>query len=134
METVLSKIKEKSKRFRIKEVYGDCLQAVGVKSYNSLAIIDGFTTPKIGDIVHCAPPGVNISSYLKQIKDIKDGVYIVGTAYLDSSRDYTFEAGEIYGVVIETYGKISGYREYVRPTHLRKKRLKGANNEQRETD
>ncbi len=29
---------------------------------------------------------------------------------------------EIYGVVIETYGKIFGFREYVRPTHLRKKK------------
>lgn len=58
----------------------------------------------------------------KASKRIEGDSVIVGTAYLDSSRDFEFEAGEIMGVVVETYGKFpNNYREYVRPTHLRKK-------------
>ena len=114
------------KRFVMKQIYGDCLEKLGVRNEGGgIAIIDKNATPKVGDLVHCAKHGANISSYIKQVKRIEGDTYIVGTAYYDESKDFEFEAGEIYGVVLETYGKMFGYREYVRPTHLRKKTKKG---------
>ena len=114
------------KRFVMKQIYGNCLEKLGVRNEGGgFAIIDHNATPKVGDIVHCAKEGVNISSCLKQVKRIEGDSIIVGTAYYDETKDFEFEAGEIYGVVLETYGKLWGYREYIRPTHLRKKKTKG---------
>lgn len=117
------------KKFRLVSIHGNCLEKLGVHNEGGgYAIIDCNATPKIGDIVHCCKPNANISSYLKQLKRIEGDTYIVGTAYYDESKNIEWEAGEILGVVLETYGRLWGYREYVRPTHLRKK-SKGANNE-----
>ena len=114
------------KRFVMRHIHGDCLEKLGVRNEGGgIAIIDHNAIPKVGDLVHCAKPGANISSYIKQVKRIEGDTYIVGTAYYDESKDFEFEAGEIYGVVLETYGKMFGYREYVRPSHLRKKTKKG---------
>ena len=123
--TILCTAKNPKKRFVAERIHGNCLEKLGIRNEGGgIAIIDCNAIPKIGDVVHCAPPGVNISSYLKQVKRIEGDTYIVGTAYIDEKKDYEFEAGEIYGVVIETYGAIWKCREYVRPTHLRKKKLK----------
>ena len=113
------------KRFCLEKIYGDCLERVGIKNRGGgYAIIDRNATPKVGDIVHCLKHFQNIGGYLKQVKRIEGDSIIVGTAYADTSKDYEFEAGEILGVVIETYGGYPGFREYVRPTHLRKKERK----------
>lgn len=122
--------KNQKKRFHIRQIYGNCLEKVGVRNVGGgYAIIDHNAKAKVGDLVHCLRGIDNISGYIKQVKRIEGDTYIVGTAYLDESKDFEFEASEILGVVIETYGKAFGFREYVRPTHLRKKTKKGADNE-----
>ena len=110
------------KRFCLEKIYGDCLERVGIENRGGgYAIIDRNATPKVGDIVHCLKHFQNVGGYLKQVKRIEGDSIIVGTAYADTSKDYEFEAGEILGVVIETFGRYPNFREYVRPTHLRKK-------------
>lgn len=104
------------KRYRIKMIYGDCLERIGIKNLGGggYAIVDKNIVPEVGDIVHCMKPHQNVGGYLKQVKRIEGGTITVGTAYLDETRDYEFEAGEIIGVVVETYGAFPHYREYVR--------------------
>lgn len=114
--------KRKERRFRIRQIYGNCLEKVGIKNIGGgYAIIDSCAIPKVGDIVHCLRDNANVSSYIKQVKRIEGDSYIVGTAYFDESKDFEFEASDIIGVVLETYSKNLGFREYIRPTHLRKK-------------
>ena len=121
--TYVPRKESKEKRFCLEKIYGDCLERAGVRNRGGggFAIIDRNATPKVGDIVHCLKHFQNVGGYLKQVKRIEGDSIIVGTAYTDTSKDYEFEAGEILGVVIETYGRYPGFREYVRPTHLRKK-------------
>ncbi len=127
--TIICSKNPPKKRFAIHPIHGNCLEKLGVKNNGGgYAIIDHNATVKVGDIVHCGKVTGQIGGYIKQVKEINGDSIIVGTAYLDESKDFQFEAAEIYGVVIETYGKISGFREYVRPTHLRKKKLKGETN------
>ena len=125
--TILRYEKDKKKRFKIESIYGDCLEKLGViNKCGGYAIIDRCRKPKVGDLVHCRRERGTLNSYIKQVKRIEGDNYIVGTAYLDESKDYEFEAAEIIGVVIETYGRFpKNYREYVRPTRLRKKAKEG---------
>lgn len=121
--TIICSKKPPKKRFSICGIYGNCLEKLGVKNEGGgYAIIDHNATVKIGDIVHCSKISGQIGGYLKQVKEINGDSIIVGTAYFDESKDFQFEAAEIWGVVIETYGKIFSFRDYVRPTHLRKKK------------
>lgn len=107
------------KRFVLRQIHGNCLEKLGVKNVGGgYAIIDQNIKPEVGDLVHCLLNGANVGSYIKQVKEIKGDTVIVGTAYLDESKDFTAEADEILGVVLETYGKTWGYREYVRPPRL----------------
>jgi hypothetical protein len=69
---------------------------------------------KVGDFVHCNKIAGSISSYIKQVKEINGDSVIVGTAYLDSSKDFTFEAAEILGVVTEVYDAMWKDRVYKR--------------------
>lgn len=125
--TIIHYEKDKKKRFCLESIYGDCLEKLGIKNKGGgHAIVDRCGKPKVGDIVHCTRVVGTLNSYLKQVKEINGDSIIVGTAYVDETRDFSFEAAEIYGVVIETYSKFpNNYREYVRPTHLRKKTKKG---------
>lgn len=117
------------KRFSLKPIYGNCLEKLGVKNEGGgFAIIDANATVRVGDLVHCSKVLGQIGGYIKQVKEINGDSVIVGTAYFDETKDFTFEAAEIFGTVIETYGKLSHWREYVRPTHSRKKEKKGNNN------
>lgn len=124
--THLSLGKEKRKRFCLERIHGNCLERVGIKNGGGggYAIIDRCAIPKVGDIVHCLKHFQNIGGYIKQVKRIEGNSIIVGTAYIDESKDFEFEAGEILGVVIETYGQYPSFREYIRPTHLRKKKAR----------
>ena len=127
--TIICSKNPPKKRFALHTIHGNCLEKLGVKNNGGgYAIIDHNATVKVGDIVHCGKVTGQIGGYIKQVKEINGDSIIVGTAYFDESKDFQFEAAEIYGVVIETYGKVSGFREYVRPTHLRKKKLKGETN------
>lgn len=121
--TYVPRKESKEKRFCLEKICGDCLERAGVRNRGGggFAIIDRNATPKVGDIVHCLKHFQNVGGYLKQVKRIEGDSIIVGTAYADTSKDYEFEAGEILGVVIETFGRYPNFREYVRPTHLRKK-------------
>lgn len=132
--TIFMSKRPPKQRFQLRQIYGNCLEKLGVRNIGGgYAIIDRNIRPKVGDIVHCAKGMANISSYLKQVKRIEGDSVIVGTAYYDETKDYEFEASEIYGVVIETYGGYQAYREYVRPTHLRKKKLKKEEERENET-
>lgn len=118
--TIICRKQPPKKRFILREIYGDCLAKLGVRNEGGYAIIDHNATVKVGDLVYCSKVTGQIGGYIKQVKEINGDSIIVGTAYLDETKDFQFEAAEIYGVVIETYGKIFSFREYVRPTHLRK--------------
>jgi hypothetical protein len=111
-----------NKRFVLRPICGDCLERVGIRNRcgGGYAIIDHNARVRVGDIVHCSKIVGQINGMLKQVKEIDGDSVIVGSAYLDESKDFQFEAAEIYGVVIETYDKLWGDREYVRPTHSRK--------------
>ncbi len=123
MTHIISK-KPRHERFCLERICGNCLEKLGIKNWGGgFAIIDKNANVNVGDVVHCLAHGQNVGGYLKQVKRIEGDSIIVGTAYYDKTKDYEFEAGEILGVVIETYGgSFSNFREYVRPTHLRKKR------------
>lgn len=109
------KAKNKDKRFVLKHIYGDCLEKAGLYiPHEGYAIIDKNARIKVGDLVHCNNAFTTINGFIKQVKDINGNSVIVGTAYLDSTRDYSFEAAEIYGVVTEAYCKVFGNRIYVR--------------------
>ena len=113
--TRVYKPKKKRSRFCCKEVYGDCLEAAGLRIPNcGIAIIHRGARLRVGDLVHCTKISGALSSYIKQVKEIRGDSVIVGTAYTDPSRDFTFEAAEILGVVDSVFDKLYGYRVYVR--------------------
>ena len=108
------------KRFSFEPIYGDCLYKCGVKNNGGgFALIDANATVRVGDLVHCSKVAGQINTYIKQVKEINGDSVIVGTAYEDETRDFQFEAAEIMGTVIETYGKFSHFREYVRHDYSR---------------
>jgi hypothetical protein len=108
--------KEDSKIFRkMRTIYGDCLEKVGLKiPHEGYAIIDCSITPKVGDIVHCNNSLGTVNGFIKQVKEFKGDTVIVGTAYIDESKDFTFEASEIYGVVTEVFCKLWKKQVYCR--------------------
>ena len=115
--TIICKAKEPKRRFSLCAIYGNCLEKLGVENAGGgYAIIDHNATVRVGDIVHCGKVTGQIGGYIKQVKEINGDSVIVGTAYFDESKDFQFEAAEIYGVVLETYGKTWQFREYARPT------------------
>lgn len=114
--TMIYRPKDESKRFYLATIYGDCLERVGLKiPHEAYAVIDKCSDIKVGDLVKCTKVAGTLNSYIKQVKEIKEDSVIVGTAYLDHSKDYEFEAAEIRGVVVAAYCKV--YRDliYERP-------------------
>ena len=102
---------------KLEHIQGDCLERVGLKiPHTAYAIIDCSITPKVGDLVHCDNEFGTIHGFIKQVKEFKGDTVIVGTAYEDESRDYTFEASVIYGVLTEAFDKLFGKQVYCRPT------------------
>ena len=113
--TYRSTNKNPKRRFYLKDIYGDCLERRGIRNIGGgYAIIDRDAEIRIGDIVHCSKCTGSLNTMLKEVKAINGDTVTVGTAYADKSKNFTFEAAEIYGVVMETYGKLSGFREYKR--------------------
>ncbi|MBQ8399074.1 MAG: hypothetical protein IJX08_03810 [Clostridia bacterium] len=94
-----------AKRFSLEVICGDCLEGAGLHiPHGGYAVIDKGTDLRVGDIVHCGRLSGATPGCIKQVQAIsKDGTVTVGTAYLDKSRDFSFDAGEIYGVVKEVY-------------------------------
>ena len=81
--------------------------------------MDCSITPRVGDLVHCDNHIGTIHGFIKQIKEIRDDFVIVGTSYMDESKDFTFEAYTIYGVVTEAFCKMFGKRVYCRDEALK---------------
>ena len=105
---------------RLLSIAGDCLERAGLKiPRGAMAIIDCSISPKVGDLVHCDNRLGTIHGFIKQVKEFREGAAIVGTRYEDESRDYTFEASVIYGVVTEAFDKLSGKQVYCRPPRRR---------------
>lgn len=114
--TIRSSKMPQNKRYSLIPIHGDCLQRIGVNNQGGgYAIIDHNATVRVGDLVHCSEITGQIVGYIKQVKEINGDSVIVGTAYLDPTRDFQFECAEIFGVVVETYGKVWNHREYIRP-------------------
>ncbi len=113
--------KNKEHRFCLKHLYGNCLERVGVKIPNrGHAVVDQFTDLRVGDIVICTKISGQIPPMCKQVKAIDGETVVVGTAYLDRTKDYEFEAEEILGVVKEIYAEFAGYQVYSRPRALKR--------------
>lgn len=115
MKTIIYTPKEGKPSRCLKSIHGDCLERVGlVIPCKGRAIIDRSIKPKVGDLVHCNNRIITISGFIKQVKEFKGDTVIVGTAYMDESKDFTFEASEIYGVVTEVFCKATGKQVYLR--------------------
>lgn len=96
-------------------IRGQCLENAGlIIPHGAIAIVDCSITPKVGDLVHCDNYLGTCQGFIKQIKELRDDFVIVGTSYVDESRDFTFEAYTIYGVITEAFDKLSGKRVYCR--------------------
>lgn len=98
---------------RLESICGDCLEKAGLHiPHGGYAIIDCSISPKVGDLVHCDNRFGTIHGFIKQVKGFRGETVIVGTAYEDESKDYTFEASVIYGVVTEAFCKLWGKQVY----------------------
>lgn len=86
------------------QIAGRCLEGIGVVNPR-YAIIDTEITPLVGDLVHCRRYIGTLDSYIKQIYDyvLSTQEFLVGTRYKDSTKDFSFVAEEINGVVLEIY-------------------------------
>lgn len=112
--THICRAKDEASRYYLEKIYGDCLEKAGLYIPNQgYAIIDKNAEIKIGDLVHCSKVSGQIGGYIKQVKELGEKV-IVGTNYLDESRNFYFEAAEIFGVVKEVYCQFSRKRVFVR--------------------
>ena len=116
MRTQIFTDARKKERRRIESIYGKCLEKEGLRFTNAhgYAVIDSTVRPKVGDIVHCDNSLGTIHGFIKKIIQIKDGVYIVGTAYEDAEKDFTFEASIIYGVVTIVFDAVNRRQLYNR--------------------
>ena len=113
--TILCNGKKEKDRYSLKSIYGDCLEGAGLFiPHGAYARIDANAKIKVGDLVHCNKISGSISSYIKQVKEIKKRSIIVRTCYLDQNKDFEFEAAEIMGVVTEVYCKMFGSLVYKR--------------------
>lgn len=86
-------------QIKLLPIQGDCLEAVGVPARGCRAVINRTLEPVVGDLVWCRRELGTIASYIKQVKSHDNGQLIVGTAYMDPSRDFEFFAAELHGVV-----------------------------------
>lgn len=100
-------------------IVGDCLERAGlVIPHGAYAIVDCSITPKVGDIVFCDNEFGVISGLIKQVKEFRGDTVIVGTAYKDESKDFTFEASTIMGVVTEVFCRMWRNQVYCRESKV----------------
>ena len=99
---------ENSRRIVKYGCYGDCLEGIGIVMPNKgIAVIDRNAMPQVGDVVHCTRNLGTITSYLKRVERI-DGDITVGTCYIEKSRDFSFAACEIFGVLLQVLDRETG--------------------------
>lgn len=82
---------------------GRCLMRLGLPD-GGLITYDSNIRPVVGDLVVCCKIAGANSAFIKQVLEISNGDYLVGTAYEDPTQDYTFVAGQIRGTVIQVAG------------------------------
>lgn len=100
---------------KMEYIHGNCLEKAGlIIPHGALAIVDCSITPRVGDLVHCDNYLGTLQGFIKQVKEFRDDFVIVGTSYMDESKDFTFEAYAIYGVITEAFDKFGGKRVYCR--------------------
>ena len=120
MKTRIYKPKPNEPTRTLHPIRGDCLERAGLKiPHGANAIIDRSITPEVGDLVHCDNELGTIHGFIKQVKEIRGDTVIVGTAYIDESKDFTFEASSIFGVVTEAFCKLWGKQVYCRDTQMK---------------
>ena len=99
-KTFFCREKDNSHRIKLERIYGKCLEGAGLIIPNkAVAVIDKNATPRVGDLVHCNDAIITINGYIKQVLELGE-VIKVGTCYKDKSKDFSFDALEMYGVVL----------------------------------
>ena len=93
--THFCRAKNEEKRLEEHRIIGDCLERLGIPN-GGIAVIDRNASIDVGDVVWCTKISGQIGGYLKQVVSMGETI-TVGTAYLDSARDFTFPACEILG-------------------------------------
>lgn len=88
----------KSHEYNLRSIKGKCLEGVGIPD-GGRAVINHTILPEVGDLVHCNDAWCTINGYIKQVKSFDGEQMVVGTKYLDSSKDFEFYCFEYYGVV-----------------------------------
>lgn len=106
MKTIYETPIKKSREKTIECLYGDCLEGAGLFIPNEgIAVVDHTIKPRVGDLVICQKHRDAMNAFCKQVKSIGD-VVTVGTCYLDKSKDFTFDAEVISGVVVQVFDKL----------------------------
>lgn len=101
IDCCFSRSVDETRRITEKRIVGDCLEGIGIViPHGGIAIVDDREFPKVGDLVICCKTDGALTEYIKQVIRI-DNEVIVGTRYKDKSRDFTFKAEFISGVVIK---------------------------------
>ncbi|MBE6555534.1 MAG: hypothetical protein E7663_04800 [Ruminococcaceae bacterium] len=115
MTTVYERPSKKSREKIVEYLHGDCLEGAGLFIPNGgIAVIDCTLTPRVGDFVICGKHRDTLDRYCKQVKSIGECV-VVGTAYLDRAKDFTFEAQVVSGVVVQVFDRLFHSLCYERP-------------------
>ena len=106
--------------YQLKSIGGICLEELGING--GRAVINRTIKPKVGDLVWCNNSFCCLNGFIKQVKSFDGEYMIVGTRYLDHSKNFEFYCFEFYGVVEFVFDKMGNivYRR--------------SDNEQRETD
>lgn len=86
------------RKYELVSTAGTCLEMVGIPS-RGWAVVNRMIKPSVGDIVWCDNQHGTISGFIKQVKSFDGEKMIVGTNYIDESKDYEFYCHAFYGVV-----------------------------------
>jgi hypothetical protein len=92
------KPKYPKREWQLREISGICLEEVGIPN-KGRAVINKTIKPNVGDLVHCNTEFCSLNGYIKQVKAFDGEQMLVGTRYLDHSKNYDFYCFEFYGVV-----------------------------------
>ncbi len=103
--------------YQLESIGGICLEEVGIPNKGK-AVINRTIKPRVGDLVHCNTEFCTINGCIKQVKSFDGEQMIVGTRYLDHSKNFEFYCFEFYGVV-EMVFDVMGNIVYRRATDER---------------
>lgn len=121
MNTIYNEPTEKKHEKKLQSIYGECLEGAGlILPRRALVVVDATIRPEIGDFVICRNAPDALNAYCKQVKSLGETV-VVGTCYLDETRDYTFEAAVIDGVVTMVFDAVFQTLIWERSNHEKRK-------------